>query len=143
MGSSCKAGEEFKQGNMKSFLIVLCLFGLSLGAPEAEADAVAEASPDADPWHYYGYRPYYGGYYGYRPHGYYGYGYYGRRRGKREAEASPVADPNADPEADPWYYYGYAHRPYYYGSYYRPYGYCGYGLYGRKKREAGASPEAL
>merc|ERR1712098_641275 len=128
MGSSCKAVEEFKQGNMKSFLIVLCLFGLSLGAPEAEADAVAEASPDADPWHYYGYRPYYGGYYG--------YGLYGRK--KREAEAAPEAlpnanpeaDPNANPEADPWYYYGFAHRPYYYGSYYHGYPYYGYGYYG-------------
>merc|ERR1712025_1197448 len=62
-----------------------------------------------------------------------------------EAEANPsaVADANADPNADPWYYY--AHRPYAYGGYYgyRPYGYrYGYGLWGRKKREAEASPEA-
>merc|ERR1712098_93246 len=87
--------------SMKILLLVGVLFGLAAADPEAKPDAVAEASPDADPWYYYGgYRPYYGGYYGYRR-----YGYWGRK--KREAEASPVADPNADPEADPWYYYGY------------------------------------
>merc|ERR1711892_437037 len=59
-----------------------------------------------------------------------------------EANAEAVADPSADPSADPWYHYGYGHRPYGYASYYRPYGHYGYGLWGRKKREAEAAPVA-
>merc|ERR1719347_2542453 len=59
-----------------------------------------------------------------------------------EAEANAVAeaDPNAEAEADPWLHYGYGlgHAYYGLGGYYRPYGY----LWGRKKREAEAAPEA-
>merc|ERR1711935_795962 len=59
-----------------------------------------------------------------------------------EANAEAVADPSAEPSADPWYHYGYGHRPYGYASYYRPYGHYGYGAWGRKKREAEATPTA-
>merc|ERR1711988_2034213 len=83
---------------------------------QAEADPKAEA----DPW--YGY---YWGSYGYSHYGYgYPYLYNGRKR--RQAEA--------DPKNDPLYGY-YGHYGYY--PYYR-YGY----LYGRKRREAQAEPEA-
>merc|ERR1719290_919142 len=101
------------------YLLLLTLVAFASAAPEAEANAVAEADPkaeaapvaeaeadpEADPWLHYGYGhglAYYGlgGYY--HP---YSYGYWGRK--KREAEAAPVAEAAADPEADPWLHYGY------------------------------------
>merc|ERR1712134_74884 len=156
MGSSLVDSGNCHTRIMKILLVFSALLSLALcvPAPEANPEAVADpnADPSADPWYYYAHRPYaYGGYYGYRPYGYgYGYGLWGRKKREAEAppeadaEAAPVADPNADPNADPWYYYTHACHPYAYSSYYRPYGHYGYGLWGRKKREAEAeaAPEA-
>ena len=102
---------------MLLFQALLCLAGLSMGEPEAEAKAVAD--PKADP--YLLYRSYYGlghHYYGGYPY----YGYYG----KRSADAEPA--PAADAKADPWYgYYG-GLSHYGYGYPYYGYGH-GYGYY--------------
>ena len=80
-------------------------------------------------------------------------------RKRREAEAEPEAAADADAEADPWLLYGgygyaapyayHAYSPYayhrgYYGHY--PYAYAHpyahYSYFGRKKRDADATPEA-
>merc|ERR1711964_590279 len=109
-------------GRMIRVLALLCLAGLSMGEPEAEATAVAD--PKADP--YLLYRSYYGlghHYYGGYPY----YGYYGKR--SADAEPAPAADAKA--EADPWCRY--------YGGHY---GYPYYGYYGKRSADAEAAPAA-
>merc|ERR1711964_140561 len=120
-------------GRMIRVLALLCLAGLSMGEPEAEATAVAD--PKADP--YLLYRSYYGlghHYYGGYPY----YGYYGKR--SADAEPAPAADAKA--EADPWYgYYGHGYGLGYYGGYYGGhYGYPYYGYYGKRFADAEAAP---
>merc|ERR1711973_190630 len=122
-------------GRMIRVLALLCLAVLSMGAPEAEAKAVAD--PKADP--YLLYRSYYGlghHYYGGYPY----YGYYGKR--SADAEPAPAADAKA--EADPWYgYYGHGYGLGYYGGYYGGhYGYPYYGYYGKRSADAEAAPAA-
>merc|ERR1712156_199295 len=82
--------QSVDQNIMKFVLALLFLAGLAFAEPESEASA----DPAADAWYGYyglgyGYGRYYGGYYGYP--GYYGYGYYGRK--KREATAVPEPEP--------------------------------------------------
>ena len=89
-------------------LHAVALMSLVAGSLTAQAGSItsssvweavrSQAKPSVQSVHYWGYRPYWGGYY--RPY-YYG-GYY-----------------------RPYYYGGY-YRPYYYGGYYRPYYYGGY-----------------
>jgi hypothetical protein len=100
------------------FLVLALLLAVSYAEPEPDSDS------EADPWRGYGYGyglgwPHYSGYggsrtlYGYRGYGgYYGHGYYGRK--KREAEPEPEADSEADPYVLYGNYYGYHGYPYHY-----------------------------
>merc|ERR1711974_33975 len=122
-------------GRMIRVLALLCLAGLSMGEPEAEAKAVAD--PKADP--YLLYRSYYGlghHYYGGYPY----YGYYGKR--SADAEPAPAADakaaPAADAKADPYLVYSHYGLGGYYGGYYGGYPY--YGYYGKRSADAEPSP---
>merc|ERR1711988_2003059 len=86
---------------MKFVLALLLVVGLAFAEPDS--DASADAAADAYYGYYglgYGYGRYYGGYYGYP--GYYGYGYYGRK--KREADPAVLATTHAAPAVVPHVY---------------------------------------
>merc|ERR1712071_226075 len=128
-------------GRMIRVLALLCLAVLSMGEPEAEANAVAD--PKADPYLLYGGYGLGHHYGGYRYGGYPYYGYYGKRSAEAEPAPAPAADAKA--EADPWYgYYGRGYGLGYYGGHYGGYygGHYGghYGYYGKRSADAEPAP---